>query len=151
MNDLIYKSAIWYADRTTGLFKNTALLRQQVQQRSEWLSVVSKAGLPHSLPLALNNFWSSIIFIFYLDGPFTESGFILPSQFRGLTLSPDMKQDLEATGTIEGRITSPRLLFTDKRTKQKPWRVQTQHISICSPIPHFSNDTCLLENNYRCL
>lgn len=151
MNDLIYKSAIWYADRTTGLFKNTALLRQQVQRRSEWPSLVSKAGLPHSFPLALNNFWSSIIFIFYLDGPFTESGFILHSQFRGLTLSQDMKQDLEATGTIEGRITSLRLLFTDKRTKQKPWRVQTQRISIRSPIPHISNDTCLLENNYRCL
>ena len=151
MNDLIYKSAIWYADRTTGLFKNTALLRQQVQRRSEWPSLVSKAGLPHSFPLALNNFWSSIIFIFYLDGPFTESGFILHSQFRGLTLSQEMKQDLEATGTIEGRITSLRLLFTDKRTKQKPWRVQTQRISIRSPIPHISNDTCLLENNYRCL
>ena len=151
MNDLIYKSAIWYADRTTGLFKNTALLRQQVQRRSEWPSLVSKAGLPHSFPLALNNFWSSIIFIFYLDGPFTESGFILHSQFRGLTLSQDMKQDLEATGTIEGRITSLRLLFTDKRTKQKPWRVQTQRISIRSPRPHISNDTCLLENNYRCL
>lgn len=38
---------------------------------------------------------------FYLDGPFTESGFILCSWFRGLTLSLDTKQDLEATGAIE--------------------------------------------------
>lgn len=48
------------------------------------------------------NFWSSIIFIFYLDGPFTESGLIPCSWSRGLTLSPDTKQDLEATWTIEG-------------------------------------------------
>lgn len=33
MNDLIYKSAIWYADRTAVLFNNTMLHRQQVQQK----------------------------------------------------------------------------------------------------------------------